>query len=137
MTTSKNKNIKSVYKDLVAQSNKSSEQDSNYLLDKVFNCLTTTVATDNLTTTAASTVAQQVTQQTPKKTPGNHNKRWSDDDVSTLISMYAAGVAPSIIADELERTVVSVLAKLTEYGLVYFDKKENAYFTIPAMLYRF
>jgi len=69
--------------------------------------------------------------------PSNHNKRWSDEDVNFLIINYAAGADIHLIANELNRTVVSILHRLKQNGLVEFDKSEKAYFSVRAKLYQF
>lgn len=69
--------------------------------------------------------------------PTNHNKRWSEEDEQFLIINYAAGVAIDLIAKELNRTVISVLSRLSDNKLVEYDKKANAYYSVRALLYRF
>jgi hypothetical protein len=69
--------------------------------------------------------------------PKNHQKRWSEDDDKYLIVNYAAGASIDLIAKELDRTVISVLSRLTNSGLVEFDRKANAYYRVRALLYKF
>jgi hypothetical protein len=71
------------------------------------------------------------------KKPSNHQKRWSEDDEKYLIVNYAAGVNIDLIAKVLDRTTVSVLSRLSLSGLVEFDKKANAYYSVRALLYQF
>ena len=67
--------------------------------------------------------------------PANHNKRWNEVDDKYLLVNFASGAAIDLIARELNRTVISVLSRLTNSGLVEYDKKENAYYKVRAMLY--
>jgi hypothetical protein len=69
--------------------------------------------------------------------PVNHQKRWTQDDEQKMILSYAGGVSPEFIAQQLGRTTVSILGRLSEHGLVKFDKAEDAYFTVPVKLYQF
>lgn len=69
--------------------------------------------------------------------PSNHNKRWSPTDDTALILGYAQGTGLEVMADKLGRTVVSILHRLSLNGLVKFDPKENAYMTVPTVLYKF
>ncbi len=69
--------------------------------------------------------------------PSNHNKRWDHEDEKYLILQYAAGVSLDCIAKTLNRTLVAVLGRLAVHGLVEFDKKAKAYYTVKALLYQF
>lgn len=69
--------------------------------------------------------------------PSNHNKRWNEADEAQAILQYAAGTPIDMIAEDLGRTPVSILHRLTLHGLVEFDREENAYFTVPVKLYQF
>jgi hypothetical protein len=70
-------------------------------------------------------------------TTRNHNKRWTETDRSSLIKSYASGTPIKYIAENLGRTEVAVLGQLDNLGLVKFNRSENAYFTVPTMLYKF
>ena len=69
--------------------------------------------------------------------PVNHNKRWSSDDEKDLLVKFASGKPLDLIADELGRTVVSILHRLSLNELVEFDREKNAYYTVPTLLYQF
>lgn len=69
--------------------------------------------------------------------PKNHQKRWSNEDEKFLIINYAAGTSMDLVASKLNRTLVSVLHRLTLAGLVEYDKKANAYYSVRALLYQF
>lgn len=72
-----------------------------------------------------------------KARPANHQKRWTEDDEGLLVFRYAQGTPIDLIAKELSRTKVAILGRLAELGFVYFDKEENAYFTVPTLIYQF
>ena len=69
--------------------------------------------------------------------PENHQKRWSVEEEQALVYNYAAGTAIDLIAKVMGRTEVSILQRLTQLGLVTFNRADNAYYTMPALLYKF
>ena len=85
--------------------------------------------------TRKTTAIATATAKTSK--PVNHQKRWTQVDEQKMILSYAGGVSPEFIAQQLGRTTVSILGRLSEHGLVKFDKTEDAYFTVPVKLYQF
>jgi hypothetical protein len=90
--------------------------------------------------TASKTATKSATKTAVVTTvdkPTNHNKRWMPADEQRMILSYAGGVSPEFIAKQLGRTTVSILGRLSEHGLVKFDKTEDAYFTVPVKLYQF
>ena len=88
--------------------------------------------------TRTSTTRKTATSTVIKATkPTNHQKRWTPADEQKMILSYAGGVSPEFIAQQLGRTTVSILGRLSEHGLVKFDKTEDAYFTVPVKLYQF
>jgi hypothetical protein len=89
------------------------------------------------TTVPVTTPAATSTTTTTKKKPANHNKRWKDEDRGVLLYRYAQGVPVTIIAKELGRTKVSILGQLAELNLVQFDRDQNAYYTVPTLVYQF
>jgi acyl carrier protein len=83
------------------------------------------------------TKEKKMTVTTDKKKPANHHKKWTEEDRSQAVLQYAAGTPIGIIAKNLGRTKVAILHQLSEFGLVQFDKDDNAYYTVPALLYQF
>ena len=69
--------------------------------------------------------------------PKKHHKKWSTEDSSKLLIAYASGASIEVIADQMERTVVAVLHQLSKVGLIEYDKEENAYFRVRALMYQF
>ena len=52
------------------------------------------------------------------KKPGNHGKRWTDDDENTLVELFGKGISIREIANELARGEKGIRQKLINMGLL-------------------
>ena len=72
-----------------------------------------------------------------QQNPAKHQKRWSEEDIGVMVLLYAKGTPIPLIAENLERTEISILHRLSMLGLVEFNRSRNAYYTVPTLLYQF
>jgi acyl carrier protein len=75
-------------------------------------------------------------QESEETLPINHNKRWEQEDDDKVILMFAARSSVEVIAQELGRSVSSILHRLAIKKLLKYDHKEAAYYTTPSLFYK-
>ena len=56
-----------------------------------------------------------------RKAPPNHGKRWTDEDIDELQTLFNVGLTRRQLADRLQRTRGSIESQLSKMGLIAWD----------------